>query len=52
MTRAEKIAAAMPAAVAAALRQVLPGRYTPELAEKIAADVIARLADDHQEVGR
>ncbi|WP_415947758.1 hypothetical protein [Streptomyces sp. KLOTTS4A1] len=39
-----QLAEAMPDAVRVAMQQVLPDRYTPELAEKIAADVLAELA--------
>lgn len=31
------------AAVHQALREAMPGRYTPELADQIAADIVARL---------
>ncbi|MER5467186.1 hypothetical protein [Streptomyces sp. NPDC002685] len=33
----------MPAAVHQALRKTMPGRYTPELADEVAAEIVARL---------
>jgi hypothetical protein len=39
----DKVILAAPAAVHQALRKTMPGRYTPELADQIAADFIARL---------
>ncbi|MFD5818132.1 hypothetical protein [Streptomyces sp. NPDC127038] len=38
----DKAIPATPAAVHQALRQAMPGRYTPELADRIAADIVAR----------
>ncbi|MFE4697178.1 hypothetical protein ACFRIC_08810 [Streptomyces sp. NPDC056738] len=39
----DKAIPATPAAVHQALRKAMPGRYTPELADQIAADIVARL---------
>ncbi|WP_156110857.1 hypothetical protein [Streptomyces adustus] len=38
-----KVIPAAPSAIHHALRTAMPGKYTPELADEIAADVVARL---------
>ncbi|MET9099618.1 hypothetical protein [Streptomyces antibioticus] len=38
-----RVIPATPAAVHRALRTAMPGTYTPELADRIAADIVARL---------
>ncbi|MFC8220908.1 hypothetical protein ACFUTY_22360 [Streptomyces sp. NPDC057362] len=44
-----RLAAAMPDAIRVALQQVMPDRYTPELAEQIAADAVAQFASERGE---
>ncbi|SMF64669.1 hypothetical protein [Streptomyces sp. Amel2xC10] len=40
-----RVIPATPAAVHRALRTAMPGTYTPELADRIAADIVARFEE-------